>query len=171
MFKKRREKWAELFRATSAALVEVVRAELAVLADQWTHSGRWLAAAAALFAVTLTFLSVATVLVLFGAVALLHELAGWSWWAAAGSLALALLVLAGALAAGGYYILVKRLENPFITARVRFDDHVAWWRLEVLGEAAAEAVEAAEPVVAVALQEGEDDAGSGAAPREQPPLA
>lgn len=124
--------WIDLIRSLGESLLEVLRAELAALQEDFSRSGRRLG-------VALGFLGGAAVL-LFWLVGLLLftlivVLAIWlPLWAAA-LILLGLFALAtGILAALGVRRL-REIENPVDNVRRRVDDHIDWWQNSLLADA------------------------------------
>jgi cell division protein FtsW (lipid II flippase) len=117
--------WIEMFRSLGEALLEVWRAELDTLQEDFGRSGRYLG-------IALAFLGAAAVLafwivglLLFALVALLHI---WLPWWGASLIVLALfLAAAGILASLGVKRL-KKVESPVATVRRRVDNHLDWWQ-------------------------------------------
>ncbi len=130
-----RQGWLETFRALGEALLDVLRAEMAVLAERWKRSARELAIAMGLFTAAISLLIHGTVpLLVFASMAAVHELLGWPWWGAALSIAglsLALAVVAAMLAR---YVVENRFESFLGAAQERFADHVGWWWERILGD-------------------------------------
>jgi putative superfamily III holin-X len=123
--------WIEMFRSLGEALLEVWRAELDTLQEDFGRSGRYLG-------VALAFLGAAAVLgfwivglLLFALVALLHI---WlPWWGAS------LIVLAVFLAAAAALVMMgvnrmKKVESPVATVRRRVDNHLDWWQHGLLAQ-------------------------------------
>lgn len=123
--------WIEMFRSLGEALLEVWRAELDTLQEDFGRSGRYLG-------VALAFLGAAAVLgfwvvglLLFALVALLHI---WlPWWGAS------LIVLALFTAAAATLVLmgvnrIKKVESPVATVRRRVDNHLDWWQHGLLAQ-------------------------------------
>ncbi len=146
-----RGSWLDLFRTLGESLLDVLRAELAVIWEQWRVWGRNWLIAAVLFLVVLflTFwLSGLLVVALVHGVMDAFEL---ELWQAALLTAAALLLLMGILAGGGL-LLAKRSENPMTAVRRQLDDNRAWLDGKILGEPESRPV-------ANRLAEGEDDGG------------
>ena len=127
----RRNSWRETFTALGESLVEVLRAELAVLAEGWKRSGRELGIAIALVvAAGYVALICLPTLLIIALAAGLHAL-GLPLWGAALVVAAVVMLVIGLMA----WIAVKRLErceNPVAAAKDRFSDHVAWWQESIL---------------------------------------
>jgi hypothetical protein len=138
---RRLENWSEIFRALGEALIDVVRAEVTVLAGQLQRSAKSAGVALGLFAVTLLFLAVAVVLALFALVDGVRVGFGWPWWGAALAVAGAIVAVALLLAGTAALILKKRFEMPQVTFRRRLEDHLGWWRERVFGESPARLTE------------------------------
>jgi hypothetical protein len=132
--------WIELFRSLGEALLEVWRAELATLQEDFQRSGRHLALALGLLGAALVLLFWIVGLLLFVLIAVLHI---WlPWWGA--SLAVFLLF------AGAASLLVllgvrrlRKVESPIATVQRRMDNHLDWWQHGLLAQPQALDVEAA----------------------------
>lgn len=130
--------WIALFRSLGESLLEVLRAELAALQEDFTRSGRHLGVALALLggAAALGFWILG--LLLFTLVALLDV---WlPLWAAA-LIVLAVFALAAAVLVKLGLSRLRQVENPVESVRKRVDDHLDWWQNSLLAEPVA--VEAA----------------------------
>ncbi len=130
-----RESWRETFSAFGEALVEVLRAELAVITEVWSRSFRELAIALGLLAaagyVTLVCLPA---LLIFAMVFGLHSGLGWPLWGAALAVA-GLVTLVVALVAGlAFKRLRDRFESPVETVKIRVADHASWWNERILSD-------------------------------------
>jgi len=123
--------WIDLFRSLGDSLLEVWRAELDTLQDDFHRSGRHLGKA-------LGFLGGAAALgfwiaglLLFALVALLHI---WlEWWAAALIVLVLFTLVAGLLVRLGVKWL-KQVESPIETVRRRVDNHFDWWQHGLLAQ-------------------------------------
>ena len=123
--------WIDMFRSLGEALLQVWRAELDTLQQDFQRSGRYLGLA-------LAFLGAAAVLgfwivglLLFALVALLHV---WlPWWGAA-LIVLALFALAAAVLAHLGVKRLKNVESPVTTVRRRMDSHLDWWQHGLLAQ-------------------------------------
>jgi putative superfamily III holin-X len=132
--------WIELFRSLGESLLEVWRAELATLQEDFQRSGRYLGSALGLFGAALILAFWIVGLLLFVLIALLHI---WlPWWGAAGIVWLLFAVTAGLLFWYGKRYLVK-VENPVETVRRRMDSHLDWWQHGLLAQPKAVDVEPA----------------------------
>lgn len=123
--------WIDMFRSLGEALLQVWRAELDTLQQDFQRSGRHLGVAMAFLgaAVVLGFWIVG--LLLFALVALLHV---WlPWWGAA-LIVLALFVLAAAILASLGVKRLKNVESPVTTVRRRVDNHLDWWQHGLLAQ-------------------------------------
>lgn len=128
----RRQDWRETFRAFGEALIEVLRAELAVITETWKRTGRELAFALALLVAAgyVALICLPTLLILAlvaGLVAL-----GMPIWGAALAVAGLVALLIGLIAWLAVHRLQKHAENPVATVKDRFADHTAWWNDRVL---------------------------------------
>jgi len=166
---RQRESWLDLFRALGEALLDVLRAELAVVWEHWRIWGRNWLVAAALFAVVLFLTFWLSGLLV---VAVVHGImAGFDLelWQAALLTAAALVLLMTAIAGVGW-LLAKRPENPVATVRRQLDEHRTWLDGKILGEKESRPA-------AKRLAEGGDDGGTeqadttGDGPAGQPPAA
>jgi hypothetical protein len=117
--------WIELFRTLGESLLEVWRAELATLQEDFHRSGRYLTAALGLLGAAVILLFWIVGLLLFVLVALLHV---WlPWWGASLVVLLLFLLVTGLLAWLGVARL-RKVENPVATVRRRMDSHLDWWQ-------------------------------------------
>ena len=117
--------WIDLFRSLGESLLEVVRAELAALQEDFQRSGRHFGVALGLFGAALVLLFWMVGLLLFAVVAILHV---WlPLWAAAFAV-LALFVLATAILGVLGTRQMRQVENPLETVRRRVDNHLDWWQ-------------------------------------------
>jgi putative superfamily III holin-X len=123
--------WIDMFRSLGEALLQVWRAELDTLQQDFQRSGRYLGLA-------LGFLGAAAVLgfwivglLLFALVALLHI---WLPWWGASLIVLALFVLAAAILANLGVKRLKNVESPITTVRRRVDNHLDWWQHGLLAQ-------------------------------------
>ncbi len=128
-----RSSWSETFRALGAAVLSLLKAELAALEHDLARSGKKAAAGVALLAAAaaLAFwtLGVATYF-------LILLLGIWMpLWAASLVVTVLFLAVTGGLAFAGMSKL-KAFENPLAIARRRLDDHVDWWQSRLLEPAA-----------------------------------
>ncbi|RMH15428.1 MAG: hypothetical protein D6696_20770 [Acidobacteria bacterium] len=131
----RRTSWPQSLRVLSAALLEVLRAELALLTDECKNWGRRLAVAAGLVALAFGGLASLMLLLAYAGVRAAQSLFGLGPWqaplAVAGVVLLAVLVLVGVA-----YLLLRRAEDPIRATRRRFADHRRWWQERVLAAGA-----------------------------------
>jgi Putative Actinobacterial Holin-X, holin superfamily III len=133
--------WIDLFRTLGESLLEVWRAELATLQEDFHRSGRYLTAALGLLGAAIILLFWIVGLLLFVLVALLHV---WlPWWGASLVVLLLFLLVTGLLAWLGVARL-RKVENPVETVRRRVDSHLDWWQHGLLAQPKALDVE---PVV------------------------
>ena len=123
--------WIDMFRSLGEALLQVWRAELDTLQQDFQRSGRY-------FGVAMAFLGAAVVLgfwivglLLFALVALLHI---WLPWWGASLIVLALFVLAAAILASLGVKRLKHVESPVTTVRRRMDSHLDWWQHGLLAQ-------------------------------------
>jgi hypothetical protein len=132
--------WLELFRSLGEALLEVWRAELATLQEDFQRSGRHLAVALGLLGAVLILAFWIVGLLLFFLVAVLHI---WlSWWAAAG-IVLLLFVAAGGFLGWLVWRRWSKVENPIAVVQRRMDNHLDWWQQGLLAHPKALDVEPA----------------------------
>ncbi len=131
----RRDTWRDAFSALGQALVEVLRAELAVVAEAWKRSGRELGVALGVLAVA-AYLALICLpsLFIFAAVVGLEAGLGWPLWAAALAVAGLVMVVIAVLALVVKHRLVRRFENPVATVQHRLADHKAWWSDRILND-------------------------------------
>jgi cell division protein FtsW (lipid II flippase) len=132
--------WIELFRSLGESLLEVWRAELATLQEDFGRSGRYLGSALGLLGAALILLFWIVGLLLFVLIALAHV---WlPWWGAALVVLLLFLLATGLLVWSGLRRL-RRVENPIETVRRRVDNHLDWWQHGLLAQPKALDVEPA----------------------------
>lgn len=184
----RRDTWRDSFVALGEALIGVLRAELAVIAEAWKGSLRHLGIALGMFAVAgYIALVCLPALLIFALVLGLQRLLAWTFahWGMAWPLWASALVVAALVALVVYLIVrmaVKRLrdrfESPVATVQERVADHTAWWNERVLnGHESAEGATRPESDNGGAPDgeggarqghPGEDDAGDGATGETSP---
>lgn len=123
--------WIDMFRSLGEALLQVWRAELDTLQQDFQRSGRF-------FGLALAFLGAAAVLgfwivglLLFALVALFHI---WLPWWGASLIVLALFALAAGILANLGVKRLKNVENPIATVRRRVDNHLDWWQHGLLAQ-------------------------------------
>jgi cytochrome c biogenesis protein CcdA len=122
-----RATWGEVFRSFGEAVLEVLRAEAAVLAEQWKKAGLLLGFAFALGGVVFFSMFWLLGLVVLATVDLVRKVQEWQLWQAS-LLVAAVLLLFMILALFVAWLLVRRLENPLSAVRERMSDHLAWWQ-------------------------------------------
>ncbi len=141
----RRDSWREAFSALGEALIEVLRAELAVIAEAWKRSGRELGVALGVLALA-AYLALVCLpaLLIFAAVAALSLV--WPLWAAALAVAGLVVLVIAVLALVAKHRMTRRFENPVATVQHRLTDHKAWWSERILsaGTTAGDSDEAPE---------------------------
>lgn len=116
--------WIDLFRSLGESLLEVWRAELVTLQQDFERSGRHLGMALGLLGVAVVLLFWIVGLLLFVLIALLHV---WlAWWSSSLIVLLLFMISAGLLAWLGIRRL-RQVENPVETVRRRVDNHLDWW--------------------------------------------
>lgn len=129
-----RDSWRDTVRAVGEALIDLLRAEAAVVGESWQRSARELRTIATIGVVLayLALICLPTLLI----VALLMGLSeglGWPMWGAAltvaGVVALVALILMSIIRQR----VKSRLESPAATLRHRFADHRAWWNDRIVG--------------------------------------
>ena len=129
---KRQGSWRQTFVALGEAMIEVLRAELEVIAEAWQRSGRELAIALGLLAAAAYVgLVCLPALLLLAAVAGLLAL-GLPLWGAALVVAGLVTLVVALVAWIATRRLARRCENPITTVTDRLSDHVAWWHERVL---------------------------------------
>jgi hypothetical protein len=117
--------WIDLFRSLGESLLEVWRAELAALQEDFQRLSRHLGVALGLLGAALILLFWIVGLLLFVLIALLHV---WlPWWGAALIVLLLFILAAGLLVKLGISRL-RQAENPVETVRRRVDNHLDWWQ-------------------------------------------
>lgn len=130
--------WIELFRSLGESLLEVWRAELATLQDDFQRSGRHLTVVLGLLGAALVLVFWIVGLLLFVLIALLHV---WlPWWGASLIVLLLFTLTAGVLVWLGLRRL-RKVENPIGTVRRRMDNHLDWWQHGLLAQPKALDVE------------------------------
>lgn len=125
--------WGRLIRELGQSWLDVLRAELAALEDDFSRSGRQLTRGAGLFggAVALGFWAVGALVV-----AGIAGLAVWlPLWAAALIVAFVFAAGAGGLAALGKKSMAQ-VENPMTVGRRRLEDHMDWVQSRLLARVA-----------------------------------
>jgi putative superfamily III holin-X len=133
--------WIELFRSLGEALLEVWRAELATLQEDFGRSGRYLGRALAYFAAAVVLVFWIVGLLLFVLIALLHV---WLPWWGASLVVLVLFVATAALFAWLGASRLRQVENPAETVRRRMDNHLDWWQHGLLAHSKTLDVEPAD---------------------------
>ncbi|HEX2641632.1 MAG TPA: phage holin family protein [Thermoanaerobaculia bacterium] len=124
--------WIDLIRSLGESLLEVLRAELAALQEDFSHSGRRLGLALGLLGGAAVLLFWMVGLLLF---TLIVVLAIWlPLWAAA-LILLALFALVTGILAGLGVRRLRQIENPMDNIRRRMDDHIDWWQNSLLTDA------------------------------------
>ncbi|HEX2224639.1 MAG TPA: phage holin family protein [Thermoanaerobaculia bacterium] len=123
--------WIELFRSLGEALLEVFRAELEALQQDFSRSGRHLGIALALLGAAAVLLFWTVGLLLFTLVLVLDI---WlPLWAAALILLGLFALVTGILGALGARR-IRQVENPVDNVKRRMDDHIDWWQHSLLAE-------------------------------------
>lgn len=125
--------WGRLVRELGQSWLDVLRAELAALEDDFSRSGHQLLRGAGLFggSVALGFWAVGALVV-----AAIAGLAVWlPLWASALIVAFVFAAGAAGLAALGRKS-VEKVENPIGVARRRLDEHMDWVQGSLLAKAA-----------------------------------
>lgn len=135
----RRDNWRETFRAFGEAVVEVLRAEAALVTETWARSGRELGKVAGIV-VAAGFLALVCLpsLLLFALLTGLHSGLGWPLWGAALAVAALVVVVVVVLMAIARYLMANRFENPVATVKERVADHRAWWDERILAQGTEE---------------------------------
>jgi cell division protein FtsW (lipid II flippase) len=124
--------WIELFRSLGESLLEVWRAELATLQEDFGRSGRYLGSALGLLGAALILVFWIVGLLLFVLIALLHV---WLPWWGASLIVLTLFVATAALLAWLGASRLRQVESPLETVRRRVDNHLDWWQHGLLAHA------------------------------------
>lgn len=123
--------WIELFRSLGEALLEVFRAELEALQQDFSRSGRHLGIALGLLGAAAVLLFWTVGLLLFTLVLVLDI---WlPLWAAALILLGLFALVTGILGALGARR-IRQVENPVDNVKRRMDDHIDWWQHSLLAE-------------------------------------
>lgn len=125
-----RTRWIDLWTRLTKSFVDVVRAEIGLLGEEWKSSLSLMGKAVGLL------LAAAVVVVLLVppllAVALLHGLTYWlPLWGAALVTAAVVLLVAAVPALMGYSWL-RRWQTPVEQAKSRVSKHLDWWQDRVL---------------------------------------
>ncbi len=123
--------WGEIFQSVAQAVVSVLKAELEVLSEQWKKWGGRLGLVVGLFGACTAVLVSALLFLPYFLTALVQYLTGWSWAGASGLVLAIVLLFAGILGAVGV-LRMKRLDDPLAMTRERLDDHLAWWRSNIM---------------------------------------
>lgn len=126
-----RGSWVAVFQSLAQAVVSVFKAELEVLGEQWKQWGGRVGVVVGLFAASAVILASALLLTPYFLTALVQHLSGWSWAGASGLVLFLVLLVAGIVGAVGV-LKLKRLDDPLAMTRQRFDDHVGWWRSNIM---------------------------------------
>lgn len=139
--------WIDLIRSLGEALLEVWRAELGTLQDDFQRSGRHLGAALGLFGAAVILLFWIVGLLLFVLISLLHV---WLPWWGASLVVLALFLLATGVLGWLGLRRIRQVESPLETVRRRVDSHLDWWQHGLLAQSKTldvePAVESHEPL-------------------------
>lgn len=131
----RRESWRETFTAFAESLLEVLRAELAVVTEAWQKSFRELAIALGLLAVAgYVALVLLPPLLIFAMVFGLHTGLGWPLWGAALTVAGLVTLILALVAWLAFKRLRERCENPVATVKERVADNRAWWNDRIVND-------------------------------------
>ncbi len=126
--------------ALGEALIEVLRAELAVVAEAWKGSLRQLGIALGMFAAAgYVALVCLPALLIYALVLGLQDLLAWAFaprewpiWASALVVAVLVTLVVYLVAMMALKRLRERFENPVATVKDRVADHTAWWNDRVL---------------------------------------
>lgn len=156
---KARDSWRDTVRAVGEAMVDVLRAEAAVVGETWQRSGRELGKILGLL-VVLAYLALIWVpsLLVFALLMGLSEGLGWPLWASALAVAGLVAIVAFLLLRIARHRIAHRLESPAATVRQRFADHRAWWNERIVGgEGAVAGGTVAEAVVGEGSVQGDRD--------------
>lgn len=117
--------WSDLFRALGESLLQVFKAELAAIEEDFRRTGVHLKASLGLLGVTLVLLFWIAGLVIFTLVAVL---AIWLPLWGASLLVLALFTIVAAVLARLGIGRLRQIENPAASLKLRLDDHLDWWQ-------------------------------------------
>lgn len=117
--------WADLFRSLGESLLQVLRAELAAVEEDFRRSSVHLKAVVGLLAAVAVLGFWIAGLMIFVLVALLDI---WlPLWAAALIVMAFFTIVAAVLAKLGINRL-RRIENPVASVKQRVDNHLEWWQ-------------------------------------------
>jgi hypothetical protein len=117
--------WADLFRSLGESLLQVLRAELAAVEEDFRRSSVHLKAVLGLLAAVAVLGFWIAGLMIFVLVALLDV---WlPLWAAALIVMAFFTIVAAVLAKLGINRL-RRIENPVASVKQRVDNHLEWWQ-------------------------------------------
>lgn len=123
--------WVEIFQSVAQAMVGVLKAEVEVLSEQWKKWGARLGIVIGLFAACAVVLASALLFLPYFLTALVQYISGWSWAGASG-LVLALVLLFASVLGGIGAWRLKSLDDPMAMTRQRLDDHLGWWRSNIM---------------------------------------
>ena len=129
-----RETWADLFRALGESVLEVLKAEFAVLGEDWKDAGKKIGI---LLALVIISLGIVVAIIQVGFYASLHAFAAvfeWPLWLAGFvvcGIGLLIIAIIGTIA---YFAIVRKLESPVASAQQRMGDHFAWWQQQFFAD-------------------------------------
>lgn len=129
-----RTTWLGAFRALGDAVLDLVRAEVKALFEEWKRAGIELAKILGIVFGILLICVYLPFLVLFAAVDGVAAWWGWPLWGAAlavlGFAVLFLALLGGIIA----WIWNRRLVGPSVSLQRRLDGHNEWWQRRIYFE-------------------------------------
>jgi hypothetical protein len=129
-----RTTWIGAFRALGDAVLDLVRAEVAALLQEWKRAAVELAKVLAIVFGVLLICFYLPFLVLFALVDGVSQWWGWPMWSSALAVfGFAILIIA-ALGAVAAWIWNRRLVGPTISLQRRIDDHSDWWQRRIFLE-------------------------------------
>ena len=145
-----RTTWVGAFRALGDAVLDLVRAEVKALIEEWKRAGLEFAKILAIvFGILLIFVYL-PFLVLFAAVDGVAAWWGWPLWGAALAVLAFALLFIGLLGGIIAWIWQRRLVGPTVSFQRRLDDHNGWWQRQIYFE---------ERALAPSMSQGGGDAG------------
>lgn len=124
--------WIELIRSLGDSLIEVFKAEMAALQEDFARSGRHLGVALGLMGAAAVLLFWIVGLVLFTLIVVLDV---WLHLWAASLIVLGLFVAIAAVLGWLGMRRLRQVENPVENVKRRVGDHVDWWQNTLLADA------------------------------------
>ncbi|MEO1369414.1 MAG: phage holin family protein [Acidobacteriota bacterium] len=125
-----RPTWMEAHRALGNAVLSLIRAETALVFNEWKS---WLIEVGKLLGLIAVVLLVSVYLpfvVLFAAITGLSSATGWAMWLSALCVLGAIFLFFAILGGIGYWLVKTRIapDHPGASVTRRLDDHKGWWR-------------------------------------------